>query len=43
MEAHTTDTIETNEPDDGTTTAPEQSDEEAVTAEEKVMNRENAE
>ena len=44
MEAHTTDTIETNESDDKTTTAPEQpADAEAVTAEPAVMHREIAE
>ena len=44
MEAHTTDTIETNESDDATTTAPEQpADSEAVTAEPAVMHREIAE
>ena len=44
MEAHTTDTIETNESDDETTSAPEQpADVEAVTAEPAVMHREIAE
>ncbi|MGZ4291623.1 MAG: PRC-barrel domain-containing protein [Gaiellaceae bacterium] len=44
MEAHTTDTIETNESDDATTTAPEQpADAEAVTADPAVMHREIAE
>jgi uncharacterized protein YrrD len=44
MEAHTTDTIETNESDDETTTAPEQpADAEAVAAEPAVMHREIAE
>jgi uncharacterized protein YrrD len=44
MEAHTTDTIETNESDMATTSAPEQpADAEAVTAEPAVMHREIAE
>ena len=44
MEAHTTGTIETNESEDETTTAPEQAaDAEAVTAEPAVMHREIAE
>jgi uncharacterized protein YrrD len=44
MQAHTTDTIETNESDEATTISPEQpADAEAVTAEPAVMHREIAE